>query len=141
LQLRILFPRFSPLKPDMCIHCGYPSVKNRATPPHTAVSRTGEGFHMGRSAWWYRTEDAQRCHVHESNIQKALASAETQARAVTRATCRTSQHSFATQRLEAGCDIRTVRELLGHKDVRTTMIYTHVLNRGGKGVQSPLDSV
>jgi site-specific recombinase XerD len=58
-----------------------------------------------------------------------------------RVTCHTFRCSFATQLLEGGYDIRTVQELLGHKDVKTTMIYTHVLNRGGKGVKSPVDDL
>ena len=84
----------------------------------------------------------QGCHhVHESLIQKAIRRAAERAGINKRATCHTLRHSFATHLLESGYDIRTVQELLGHKDVRTTMIYTHVLNRGGKGVLSPADTL
>ena len=80
-----------------------------------------------------------RFHVHESVIQKAVSTAARRVGLAARVTCHTFRHSFATHLLEAGYDIRTVQELLGHSDVTTTMIYTHVLNRGGSGVKSPID--
>ena len=83
----------------------------------------------------------RRHHLHESVLQKAVKQAGHQAGLDRSATCHALRHSFATHLLEAGYDIRTIQELLGHRDVSTTMIYTHVLNRGGRGVRSPLDAL
>lgn len=85
------------------------------------------------------TGEHRRHHLHATSVQRAVHEAVLRAGIGKRASCHTFRHSFATHLLESGYDIRTIQELLGHRDVSTTMVYTHVLNRGTRGVRSPLD--
>lgn len=92
---------------------------------------------------WFnpQTEKQGRHHIDESLVQKAVRDAVVEAGLTKHATCHAFRHSFVIHLLEGGYDIRTVQELLSHSDVKTTMIYTHVLNRGPAGVHSPLDGL
>ncbi len=92
---------------------------------------------------WRNPQSRQegRHHIDESLVQRAVKEAVTRAGLSKRASCHTFRHSFATHLLESGYDIRTVQELLGHRDLKTTMVYTHVLNRGPGAIRSPLDNL
>ena len=107
--------------------------------PHAAADWSWQFvFSAGRICRDARFRPPARYHLHESVIQRAVTEAGRKAGLAKRVSCHTFRHSFATHLLEGGSDIHTVKELLGHADVSTT-IYTHVLNRGGLGVKSPMD--
>jgi integron integrase len=96
-------------------------------------------FPAGKLSVDPRSGEARRHHASEDALQRGVKKAIKRAGITKRASCHTLRHSFATHLLEAGYDIRTIQELLGHADVQTTMIYTHVLNKGGRAVKSPLE--
>jgi integrase len=116
-----------------------PSALERKYPNATHEWRWQFIFPAARICRDQRFGPPSRYHLHESAVQRVVTAAARRAGVTKRVSCHTFRHSFATHLLEAGYDIRTVQELVGHADVSTTMIYTHVLNRGGLAVQSPMD--
>lgn len=110
--------------------------------PNAAAEWRWQWVFPQQRRWTSRVTGEQgRHHIHETLVQRAVREAVLRSGIQKHVTCHTFRHTFATQLLESGYDIRTIQELLGHKSVNTTMIYTHVLNKGGLGVRSPLDGM
>lgn len=128
---------------DLAVDAGYVELPFAMDVKNPAAARDPGWqwvFPATRTYFHEKSGEERRHHLHESHIQKRVAQARRNAGILKQAGCHTLRHSFATHLLERGADIRTIQELLGHNDVAVTMIYTHVLNKGGCGVLSPLDA-
>jgi integron integrase len=129
---------------DLRAQAGFVELPNALRLKVPSASRTWEWqwvFPATRQYTDRATGERRRHHLHETVVQREITEAARRLGIPRRVSCHTLRHSFATHLLEDGYDIRTIQELLGHTDVRTTMIYTHVLNRGGRAVNSPADSL